>query len=897
MTPPMPDRWPILSPHLDRALEMNEQERATWLQTLHESDPTLAAELGTLLEEHRALARARFLEDDAPRPANASLAGQRIGAYTLDSLIGQGGMGTVWLARRSDGRFEGQAAVKLLNVSFIGRAAEERFRREGSILAHLTHPHIARLLDAGVSPGGQPYLILEYIEGEPIDRYCDREALDIEQRLRLFLDVLDAVALAHANLIVHRDIKPSNVLVAADGQVKLLDFGIAKLLEGDAAAGEATALTREGGSPLTPEYAAPEQVTGGIITTAADVYSLGTLLYILLSGRHPAQSALFSPVDILRTIVDTVPPRLSDALPPGAPESLRRALKGDLDTIAAKALKKNPAERYSSVTALADDIRRFLDHEPISARPDTLGYRAAKFIRRHRGLLAATAAVFLALAGGLAATVWQAREAARQRDFALTQLMRARGMNEFTAFLLGETAPGGKAVTMQELLGSAERLIDKRFTDDRALGVDLLVAVGQIYNAREETDNAQRAMKRAYETSLTVADPAVRANAACGWARTIAESGDYAAARSLIDTALAQMSEEARFDHIVADCLADRGYIVAIEGDTDATIEAAHKALDRLGRVPGAFPAIRANALQVLAMGYDMRGDTANADRSYAQAMEQFERIGLADTSLAATLLNNWALTRATTDTLGALELQGRAIALLEAGESPEGVPAAILANYGRLLNRLARYAEARPVYERARDDARRHDNLRTVGATSLGLARACRSLGDLDRARGALRDAEGPLRASFPPGHFFLADLTHEQGMLAAAEANAENARRLLSEALAIHEKASEKHVSHIETLLELARLELASGRAAEAEKNARRAAELAEGFRGGIPHSAWVGLSEAALAEIELANGNSAEARRLFGEAAAQMEPTLGKSHPVFLRAREHLAATRSR
>ena len=196
-------------------------------------------------------------------------------------------MGSVWLARRSDGRFEGLVAVKLLNVSLIGRAGEERFRREGSILARLTHPNIARLTDAGVSTSGQPYIVLEYVDGERIDQYCDARRLGVEQRLRLFLDVCAAVARAHANLVVHRDIKPSNVLVAKDGQVKLLDFGIAKLIEEETGSGEASALTREGGRALTPEFAAPEQLTGGAVTTATDVHALGTLLYLLLAGQHP----------------------------------------------------------------------------------------------------------------------------------------------------------------------------------------------------------------------------------------------------------------------------------------------------------------------------------------------------------------------------------------------------------------------------------------------------------------------------------------------------------------------------------------------------------------------------------------------------------------------------------
>jgi serine/threonine protein kinase/tetratricopeptide (TPR) repeat protein len=432
-----PERWEIVSPLLDRALEMAGEERAAWLATLHGDDPALATDLEMLLEERIALSREGFLEEAAVWPSEAaSLAGQRIGAYTLTSLIGQGGMGSVWLAGRSDGRFEGQAAVKLLNASLVGRAGEERFQREGSFLARLTHPNIARLVDAGVSGAGQPFLVLEYVEGEQIDRYCDGKSLDVEARLRLFLDVLAAVAHAHANLIVHRDIKPSNVLVASDGQVKLLDFGIAKLLEGEGRAGEATALTREGGRALTPEYAAPEQVTGGAITTATDVYALGTLLYVLLAGRHPAERALQSPADLYKAIVDTEPPRLSDvvarikgqtnealesnaALRAATPDGLRRILKGDLDTIVAKALKKNPEERYSSVTALAEDLRRYLDHKPISARPDALAYRAAKFVRRNRLAVGAAALILAVLSVGL-------YEVNRQRAVAQRRFVQVR---------------------------------------------------------------------------------------------------------------------------------------------------------------------------------------------------------------------------------------------------------------------------------------------------------------------------------------------------------------------------------------------------------------------------------------------------------------------------------------
>jgi serine/threonine-protein kinase len=389
-----PDRWQALSPYLDEALEIADADaRVAWLVSLRHEEPVVAAELDSLLSEHRALACDGFLERAPVEfPVQSITAGQTIGTYTLMSPIGQGGMGSVWLAERSDGRFDRRAAIKFLSVALAGRG-EERFRREGSILARLTHPQIAQLVDAGVSSAGQPYLILEHVEGEHIDQYCDHHGLAVESRIGLFLEVLAAVEHAHAHLIVHRDLKPSNVLVGTDGHVKLLDFGIAKLLEEDGLTGAATRLTREGGA-MTPEYAAPEQVTSAPITTATDVYALGVLLYVLLTGRHPAAGAMPSHAELVKALVDIEPVRMSDAMP--RTDKRRRLLRGDLDTIVRKALKKHPAERYASVSAMADDLRRYQRHEPIRARPDTMAYRAAKFVRRNR---LSSAAVVLTVAG------------------------------------------------------------------------------------------------------------------------------------------------------------------------------------------------------------------------------------------------------------------------------------------------------------------------------------------------------------------------------------------------------------------------------------------------------------------------------------------------------------------
>ena len=419
-----------------------------------------------------------------------------IGPYRLVHKLGQGGMGQVWLAERSDGRFERKAAVKFLNVALMGQVGEDRFKREGAILGRFSHPNIAELLDAGVSASGQPYIVLEYVEGKSIDRYCDQGALDVKARIALFLDVLGAVAHAHANLIVHRDIKPSNVLVNKVGHVKLLDFGIAKLLEEEGQENAATLLTREGESPLTPEYAAPEQVTGAPVTTATDVYALGVLLYQLLCGQHPAGRGLHTPASLLKAIVDTEPPRLSDVVTPTranvkgnatnaaqrstTPEKLSRLLHGDLETIVAKALKKVPQERYASVTALADDLRRYLKHQPIGARPDTLAYRAVKFVRRNRVVVTLAAVALFALALGLSAALWQSHIARREtrvatavEDF-LEGIFRANSSDQADPVKARQT-------TARELLDIGARNIDGELSGVPEAKLNVLGTLGSMY--------------------------------------------------------------------------------------------------------------------------------------------------------------------------------------------------------------------------------------------------------------------------------------------------------------------------------------------------------------------------------------------------------------------------------
>jgi serine/threonine protein kinase len=490
-----PDQWQEVSPYLDEVLEIVPEQRAAWLLSLNEIDARLASLVRALLDEQQQLEREGFLERSPLSLAGSRLAGQTFGAYTLVSQIGQGGMGSVWLAQRSDGRFERQAAVKFVSLALTGRATEERFKREGSILGRLTHPHIAELLDAGISADGIPYLILEYVDGESIDHYSDRHQLDVEARIRLFLDVLSAVAEAHANLIVHRDIKPSNVLVRNDGQVKLLDFGIAKLLvhEDDASLAP-TVLTMEAGGALTPRFAAPEQVAGGIVTTATDVYALGVLLFFLLTGQHPAGENKHSPADLVKAIVEVEAPRAFEIVSGASnsaekrsttPEKLRRLLSGDLDTILGKALKKNPQERYASVTAFADDLRRYLKREAISVRPDTFSYRAAKFLRRNRAVVAFTSIALALVIGSLSTGLYVAN---RQRKIAEQRFAQVRQLaNKFVDIdskIRG--LQGSTQVRLQMVSDSLQylRSLESEGHMDKDLALDIAFAYVKVAHAQ-----------------------------------------------------------------------------------------------------------------------------------------------------------------------------------------------------------------------------------------------------------------------------------------------------------------------------------------------------------------------------------------------------------------------------
>ncbi|HKP28516.1 MAG TPA: serine/threonine-protein kinase, partial [Gemmatimonadales bacterium] len=632
-----------LEPLLDRALELGPAELEAWLRELRAAQPAYAHELEKLLAAEDELDQKGFLERNGGGPSvPAGLGGMQFGPWTVEDRIGQGGMGSVWSARRSDGRFEGTAAIKLLNLSLVDPIGSERFRREGTVLARVSHPHIARLLDAGVAPSGQPYLVLERIEGERIDQYCESRRLEPVARLTLFLDVLAAVGHAHANLIVHRDIKPSNILVTADGAVKLLDFGIAKLLQDGAGPAERT-LTEQGLSLLTPEYAAPEQASGGNVTTATDIYALGVLLYQLLSGRHPTGESARSPAEHLRAITDAEPHRLSAVAPP----PLQRLYRGDLETIVATALKKDPAERYATATAFADDLRRYLRHEPISARPDSLAYRTAKFVRRHRGGVAIAAL----LAIGVAVAV--IREY-RLRAIAQSETRTARAVEQYLQTVFGAADPylprdtSAARSSARELLDRGVARLDTALAGQPKVRARLRTVLGRIYGNLGLYDQAasQLQLALAEQVKLTGDRDLATAGVEDELGQIRYQLGQMEAADSLLTRALeVRRAVAGSQDSATAATMEHLGNLRRDQNDLPSAESLVREALAiRIALDTGASLAT-ASTEHLLADVLSGQGSDSAAAPLYRNALATRERLAGPDHPLVAETLFNLALT------------------------------------------------------------------------------------------------------------------------------------------------------------------------------------------------------------------------------------------------------------
>lgn len=528
-----PERWKRVESLFDGALDRDPSERDAWLRARCDGDEELLREVQDLLRSSDE-AEERFEQPAAVDAAHLVVEGLRdpfegkdVGPYRLVEQIGRGGMGVVYRSERRDGQFQQDVVVKILRVGMHDDAGRERFRRERQILAQLTHGNIARLLDGGVAPDGRPYIVMEPIDGLRIDLWCDQRQATLRERIELFLQVIDAVHFAHRNLVVHRDLKPSNVLVTDDGRVKLLDFGIAKMLDDDSDVAGATQ-THQG--LMTPDYASPEQVRGERITIASDVYQLGVLLYELLTGFLPYDLKSRSVFDVSHAICETAPafpsrvhdrtttrsksvdlsttgessdPHIILAARRTSPAHIRRALAGDLDGILLKALQKDPTARYSSAVELGDDLRRHLDGLPIRAREGDPGYRFAKFVRRNAMALAGVVGVVLLVLGSVA---FHANRVTTERNRAQQESLEKQQIADFLVEMF-EVTDASKA-TDDEVTASAlvERALARVESEDRSPSVEarMLLAIGEIGNKLGLHEQLQPALERAVDATRDV---------------------------------------------------------------------------------------------------------------------------------------------------------------------------------------------------------------------------------------------------------------------------------------------------------------------------------------------------------------------------------------------------------
>ncbi|MEM7583338.1 MAG: serine/threonine-protein kinase [Acidobacteriota bacterium] len=733
-----PERWQQIRRRFEEASERPPAQRSAYLERTCAGDEELRREIDALLAAEQAIEVLGVTAERAPTPNPAPsieapsteapatqtpstqpLASRQIGVYRLEETIGEGGMSVVYRASRDDGEFRQQVAIKVQGRELDSRHLRQRFRSERQILARLTHPHIARLLDGGTLDDDRPYVVMEYVEGLPIDVYCDRHQLGIEERLGLFRKVCQAVQYAHQNLIVHRDLKPGNILVSGDGTPKLLDFGIAKLLDPEwmpdlsSEARAPNAISPDVIEPdviapttvawmrlMTPNYASPEQARGAAITTASDVYSLGVLLYGLLSGRAPYRLDGLPAGEVERRLQEIEPTPPSAALDGDAhldaepshregplsapleavcaarglrPEALRRRLRGDLDTIVAKAMHQDPARRYSSAAGLGEDLRRHLIGQPVTARPDRLAYRAGKFLRRH-WLAVAVAATFVAMITTFAVTTrLQSRNVAIERDQVRAERDKNAEVLDFLTAIFETSSPEhsrGETITAREILDQGARRIDRQLEQRPEIHASLLVTMGNVNYNLGRYEVAKDQLSRAVAIRRwQQAPPLAMAESLQALGRTLLDTSEPEVARPLYREALA-LARGVPADGAIAEVSSLWGLAAAsrLLGDLEISAELFREALALDASRPASLE--RAGILTGLARTQLERGelDEAQALAEQAVALErglldpEHPRIGLSLQQLAEILLHQDELERAEAVAREALALQEKVL-------------------------------------------------------------------------------------------------------------------------------------------------------------------------------------------------------------------------------------------
>ncbi|HXT22164.1 MAG TPA: serine/threonine-protein kinase, partial [Thermoanaerobaculia bacterium] len=936
-----PERWARLKGLFEAAVEMPADERAAAVAAARAEDPQLGDELAALLahDPEPTVGMPAALVAEAP-PALPT----RIDRYRILEEIGHGGMGRVFLAERADGAFRQRLAIKVLHAGvWAGEDVRRRFVAERQILARLTHPAIARLIDGGTAASGEPYLAMEYVEGKPIDDYCRDAGLDVDAVLRLVLRVCAAVESAHRSLVVHRDLKPSNILVTADGLPKLLDFGIAKLLDPELA-GEVAVQTRHGHAPLTPRYAAPEQVRGEPVTVATDVYSLGVVLYELLTGESPYRVSSRDPLSFARAVVEQEPTPPSTAAsrtgtsstqPSGAAtvtRALGRRLSADLDAIVLKALRKESEGRYGSMAELAADLERYLDGLPVEARRGSRLYRFGKLLRRRAVPLAAAAAfVALVVAFGVDRQL-QLRRTAAERD-------RAQRVTEFLVDLFEQSDPSearGNTVTVRETLDRGAARIDRELQAQPATRATLLDAVGRVYHnlglygrsgelleratalrrnhgTREELAatlfhlararqvagdlaGAATAFQESAALSHAAGDRKAEAQATSELAQVRLDDGGYEEAAKLFTRATELRRTAGAVEPLdLGEDLAGLSIARQNSGDPTGAKSVIAEADGWLRQAKDPDPLRMAMVEGELAMSERGLGDVPAATVRLERAIARLRGVLPGDHGELANLLNTQAMLRADAGNLAgsitAFELSGAMWRRLVGEEHPR--TALATSNLGVLYLRRGEWEKAEELIGRGLATARKtlppdHPDL----AIDLeNLADAKLELGELDEAARLLAESEGIVAGGEKPSQRALARLHGRQARHLERRGELARAEELARSSLADYEATVAPESPAIPSAkLIIGRVVLARGRAAEALPLIESAVAARRKAMGEEHYE--TAAAKSLLAQALLETGDVARAQALLEEALPVQSAALAPWHFALAETRERLA-----
>ena len=792
------ERWHQIEELFHSALECEPNRRRAFLDNGCAADASLRQELESLLlsyekgsfTESPAFAEGmRLLEEKEDR----SYVGRKIGPYKVIQEIGRGGMGAVYLASRADQTFQKEVAIKLIKRGLDTDDVIRRFRSERQILASLDHPNITKLFDGGTTEDGLPYFVMEYIHGEPIDKYCDERRLNISDRLRLFQSVCAAVQYAHQNLVIHRDIKAGNILVTDQGVPRLLDFGIAKLLAAGPSFPEPTmTIARR----MTPESASPEQVGGGAITTASDVYSLGVLLYKLLTGRSPYRLVGRQPSEMERAICEQDPERpsaaigrveesgVSNPITPlsvseareGTPDKLRRRLQGDLDNIVLIALRKEPQRRYASAEQLSQDISRHLANLPVVARPDTAGYRAAKFVARHKAGVMAAALLVLSLSAGIATTMWQARVAVAEGQRARLESAKAQRINAFLQDMLSYTSPSYVSFNprkdpdakVSEVVEEAAKRAESELADQPEVLAEMQRTLGGVYYAQGRYDKAEQILRAALEKCIRLYG---RESHETVWAsnmlaNTLLRKGNLTEAETLFLKDIEVERKLAQRGHLdpraMAHALGDFGSMLDQRADSAAE-GYLQEALQYTSALTGKERTYVAMIDNDLGDGAYRRGDWKESERMNRAAIDEYRKL-------------------------------------------PEGTyveMAASLSNLGAVLSKEGKLDEAEPFVREGLELRKQ-----VLGDTHPDTAMSYFRLSDLLYRKGNYQDAENAARESLqvfhralsnPKGTVYFANPLLELGLILNRTGRSREAESYLREALEIRTRLLPKGINQL--------------------------------------------------------------------------------------------------